>query len=734
MTLTQARVIQYVFILTVLILIAMGGWWYYKQSEASTALQRSQLSLTSGLQGYWPMDGNAFSWDDTTTEVKDMSGNSRHINLGISGDAPELVSGRRGQGLRFPIAASVTGTLPNSFNSYTTGTIAMWIRYSGTLGEVATSGTLFGYEDCGNNHGQFQLAMDPQNSQMYLWMTASGAGCTATVDATTALPDPTGWHFVVFTDDTAGHKLYIDGVQQVLTYTSGSAATDFFFDNITGSSLTPQIGTMNNENFSGTIDEFRLYNRALSADEVNHLYDLGQVTVNTRPGDDVLEESLSGYWTLDENTGINAADATGNGNAGTLTNGPTWTTGRIGTGVDLDGTDDYITVADSDTLDFGDGDAFTLSGWFNRDTFTTDDTILAKSNGQTAADTGYAVYIDDTTDKVTVVVNDGTDQYTLESVSTVTATGWHHVALVWNDVGSSATQLYMDGSPQQTATGTFANVNALANALAFRIGAESDNGNPFDGKVDEARVYHRALSADEVRRLYQETHPDDPDTGLVGHWTFDGMDTSGTVAKDRGRGGNDGTLTNGPTKSIGKLGQALDIDGADDFVNIGSPAVLDDIATLSVCAWINPRTAGEIFSGSDRWGGIASKGYPGWFYMTTNVFGSVRPYLYRHFSGNGGSWYPTSDTIPLNEWTHVCVTYDDTSTSNDPVFYLNGSSVTVTEENAPTGTADSEASSDLHIGTNDVTDQVFDGKIDEVRVYNRILSTGEVSALYNMGR
>jgi hypothetical protein len=245
------------------------------------------------------------------------------------------------------------------------------------------------------------------------------------------------------------------------------------------------------------LDEVRIYNRAISNEEIAQLYRLTAPTG--------VDTSLKGYWSFNGSdiSGTTAYDRSGNANTGTLTNGPTPAIGKLGQALSFDGVDDYATTPDSDTLDVLDSTNFSLSGWFSRNTFTTDDTIIAKSNGQASSDTGYNAYIDDTTDKLTFVANDGTDQYKIESVSTFTATGWHHFTLVWDDASSANTKLYIDGTSEAaTTTGTFANVNSLANALTFRIGAESDNGNPFDGKIDEVRVYNRALSSTEVSALY----------------------------------------------------------------------------------------------------------------------------------------------------------------------------------------------------------------------------------------
>src|SRR3990167_11541412 len=63
--------------------------------------------------------------------------------------------------------------------------------------------------------------------------------------------------------------------------------------------------------------------------------------------------------------------------------------------------------------------------------------------------------------------------------------------------------------------------------------------------------------------------------GLVGYWSFDGKDMAGVTAYDRSGNNNNGTLTNGPTRAIGKIGQGLSFDGVGDSVAIGTPAIFN---------------------------------------------------------------------------------------------------------------------------------------------------------------
>ncbi len=223
--------------------------------------------------------------------------------------------------------------------------------------------------------------------------------------------------------------------------------------------------------------------------------------------------------------------------------------------------------------------------------------------------------------------------------------------------------------------------------------------------------------------------------GLVGLWTFDSADTSVTTANDTSGLGNNGTITNGPIASVaGKIAQALSFDKVNDYVNMFSPAVYDNMAQKTLCAWIRPGSYGQ--SNGANYGEIVSKidASNGWAVEVSNWNG-YNSLLYWHgFTGANGYWHAPVNAIPLNSWSHVCVTYDKSSTANMPAMYINGSPVAVTANSgAPSGISYDENSADLQVGNCCGTTQTFDGPIDDVRVYNKILTPGEVSALYAAG-
>src|SRR3989338_2141929 len=94
-----------------------------------------------------------------------------------------------------------------------------------------------------------------------------------------------------------------------------------------------------------------------------------------------LTTGLVGHWKFDEGTGLSAVDSSGNNNTGTLVNGPTWTTGKIGGALNFDGVDDYVNMGiGSATESIGGGSAVSVSLWIkiNDPNNTADKMIISK--------------------------------------------------------------------------------------------------------------------------------------------------------------------------------------------------------------------------------------------------------------------------------------------------------------------------------------------------------------------
>lgn len=167
-------------------------------------------------------------------------------------------------------------------------------------------------------------------------------------------------------------------------------------------------------------------------------------------------------------------------------------------------------------------------------------------------------------------------------------------------------------------------------------------------------------------------------------------------------------------------------DTLDQYISFGDLPAVRDLSKKTISFAIVIDDFGD---GSHSYGAISKNdGTHGFqsYIGTSSRFVALRQY----FSTADGLW--TSPNNSLNTGLNfVTITYDNASASNDPVIYINGQSVAVTETSTPSGSAVSDAGYDLHVGSSVSGTYSPDGKLLDVRIYNRILSAAEVAELYN---
>ena len=328
--------------------------------------------------------------------------------------------------------------------------------------------------------------------------------------------------------------------------------------------------------------------------------------------------------------------------------------GRIGQALNFDGTNDYVDIG------AGPSSVKSVSFWVNPKTTTE-----------------YLVNLTGTTDYIWV------------NAGTITATGL------------TSPTIYVDGAVSSTLVAdkwqqVVVTTDTAENASTLDIGRTQD-ANYMEGHIDDVRLYGNALSSDEVKRLHKMgatftiNKPSNQVTqGLAGYWSFDGPDmAAGTNqwAIDRSGNGINGQLVSGPKRVIGKIGQALNFNGTDDYVDIGT----GPSSVKSASFWVNPKTTTEYF--------LNLTGTTDYIWVnagTVTATGLISPTIY--VDG------VVSSTLVANKWQHVVVT-------------------TNTAENA----------SNFDIGrTQDAN--YMEGRIDDVRLYNHALSADEIKTLHTIGR
>ena len=228
--------------------------------------------------------------------------------------------------------------------------------------------------------------------------------------------------------------------------------------------------------------------------------------------------------------------------------------------VDFDGVDDYVTMGNKSSLDFEQTDAFSISAWVKRNSTGNFHAIASKQDynfnvmGQNSP--GYSLFFnDDDTVRFLLAYIIATHRFIdIKTDNTITDTNWHHIVLTYDGTGGSdaknGVEIYIDGT-QQTVSRS-GNLGAAVTTLTsapFNIGARDDQNVFMDGKIDEVAVFNSELSASDITNIYNNGVPADLSgfESLVSWWRFE--EGSGTTAIDSRTGGNNGTLTGGPTYS-----------------------------------------------------------------------------------------------------------------------------------------------------------------------------------------
>jgi len=204
--------------------------------------------------------------------------------------------------------------------------------------------------------------------------------------------------------------------------------------------------------------------------------------------------------------------------------------------------------------------------------------------------------------------------------------------------------------------------------------------------------------------------------GLVSYWTLDAADIEGDTVKDVW-GANHGVME-GKVKVVeGKINQGLEFDGSTSFVDCGGDESLDLTDAVTIEIWMNPNTVGE---GGPNAGPVckADAAVSPWNWQLR--YNSPGGFMGFQFNAGGSKWISVQQKLEPEQWYHITGTYDGV----DAICYLD----TVETERISMPPIASGAGN-FYIGQ-DGWVNVFDGVVDEVRIYNRALSESEIQNNY----
>ncbi len=669
----------------------------------------------SGLVGMWSFSGKDTTWTSVTAgTTNDLSGNNNTGTMTNMSQTTSPVAGISGQALNFDgVDDYVNVGTGSSLDITGPITISAWIYEKG-----------FGAEQIIFIRNQRSDAM---YSQYYLIMNEAGElGFTITDGITltsvggwsATIPTVNQWNYVTAlwdgTTNANSLKLYINGI---LKDSTQSAISSIWSQNVAafigadylGGEPTPRYI------FNGLIDEVRIYNRALSASEITDLYRVGAARMKVNAPKTLAgpKGGLVGNWSF------NGQDMAG---AVTSAGGNLLREGFEGTGYENAGWTEVVAAGatlDEDsagpgTLPLGGGSQSLYAVTTGADYGNTRAQYNLGSNYTTAYVRVY-VYIGSE-----ALVN-GSDRQIIYWKTTEetddtgislrqTAEGnlifralfvggnidsdplsvgqWYRVEFKWVQNGTG--EMKIDGVSKGTAT-------CQNNPLGMILVGTMDNGYNY-----HVGVYFDLVAVDSSNWIGAEM-----------------------LAVDRSGNNNNGYVLGGASVTPGISGQALNFDGVDDYVSITDSSSLRPSA-VTVAVWLKRNGSQILYAqpvGKNSDPTLGYNSYAFAFYSDNTVVEWSLGYA----PGSQVLVVSTSGSVPDGVWTFLVGTYDGTTAR----LYVNGRE----DPNSPTVDARTILynSDPLYIGTYDTATQFFKGLIDEVRIYNRALSAGEITDLYKIG-
>ena len=497
------------------------------------------------------------------------------------------------------------------------------------------------------------------------------------------------WYNVVYVFSGSVRTLYINGVQEAQTTSSYATVNNIAYPGFIGSFRTAVTNT------KGKIDQVRLFNKALSSSEISKLYGNGAGEIactHTSTTDNIaLPITNTAYYKLDNNS-KDSARSTGKFNEGAIFNG---SSSKIST-----------------TINNSDVESFSL--WFYFESGTTVGRLLGSNVGSNAGNLAVEV------------ATNGAISAQLQNLryaagsGALGSTGWKHIYYDTNR------DLYINGTLH---TGGTDGTDSFGNSTVL-IGALRTNYGFINTAIDQIRFYDATLSSADVSNLYAETASDTstlsfpPGQTAIATYTFDGnstdlsgnyngTDTNVTYAYD-------GTDTNIEYR-FGRFGQAAVFNGSSSVITINS--LFDFSSSFSISMWFNadalPSSTYVPLFVTDGYGGSNSDyGFALYLYGNT-----IKPWIDRQ--GTYTNIF-TAGTLSVGTWYHVALNRDYNS---EWELFLNGSSLgTYTGAGLTDNYTPSSFST---IGKHANSNMWFDGKIDQVRIYDAALTSSQVTELYN---
>ena len=235
---------------------------------------------------------------------------------------------------------------------------------------------------------------------------------------------------------------------------------------------------------------------------------------------------------------------------------------------------------------------------------------------------------------------------------------------------------------------------------------------------------------------------------LVLMYNFDNLSALGenaTKVVDVSKYGNNGTVQNGsvacgqradcPNWTTGKYGGAYHFDSINDRIDAGSGSSLDNLNNtgMTITLWAKFDTGygeGGSLSMIATKSGTTTDPVGSWYFGIVPTGGSAGNLRFSKDTGASDLHRQSVQAVPINSWQYLTLTWTGANVSTGIIFYINGNETTYQFPTNGSATPISDASNILYIGSDIYSGRTINGTLDELRIYNRVLSQDEIVELY----
>ena len=449
----------------------------------------------------------------------------------------------------------------------------------------------------------------------------------------------------------------------------------------------------------------------------NHITYIEQVQTNTK--------QPIAYYSFDENNDTYVFDHSSNQKNGTI-HGAVFNSSGLSRGAyTFDGVDDYINLSDIQLLT----NQLTISLWVRPVDVANNRAYLISKYKISTNEREYAIFFEtDSGDDYKLIIGNesgaemGEARVDDKLIEDIPNNIWTHLAITRDN---SEVKIYVNGKQKYIDVNTIPPDDFTDTGSYLLIGNSGDLDRPFNGSLDEIKIYNSVLTEKEITQIYEqktglfleETLPTEKpkcDSNTIALYHFD-----------------DTTYESCNEHHQNFWSPALRFDGTDDYVNVSNLSLLRNRNAITVSAWIRIEniTGAEqmIFASSYNDGGTCT-GSSRFQFM-------VSPTGYMEIGGRSDdseTWQEIASIRPINtwEWYHVVgiVDYEN----DDARLFINGVEdfTTDTVSFTQTSTPDNDSACASVGADEDGADKFLDGIIDEVKVYDGILSDDDIYKLY----